>query len=149
MCSVPLKARVLTLNKVLSLSAALLALSSVLVTFLNWDKSGRNSYELLSVIERNGLLPGSVPISSLLVWWVLQPVIALALIYVDTSVMRGAPINRVLSVCLGLAHYLTVIAVSVAATFVPGSTLWPLTTVALCVVGLVLCVAKNLVSNVR
>jgi hypothetical protein len=146
-CSVPLKARVLTLKTILGFSAAVLTLLSVGSTFLDWDRAGRNSYELLSVIERNNLLPEAVPVGALLVWWVLQPVIAMCLICTGTGLLRGNIANRWLTACAGLAHYLTMAGLSVAGRFVPGSTVWPSVTLGLSIVGLVLCVTRIIVPD--
>jgi len=107
---------------VLSYFASLLAASCLVITFLAWDAGGRTSYEMIAVIERNDLVPESVPMKLILFWWVLSP-LAAALVTSGNFVKR-LQAKHALVFLSSVLYFGTVFAVSRISKDAPGVTVW-------------------------
>lgn len=61
----------------LSWGLEVLPVLAAVAMFLPWDVAGRTSFALLATAERTGLFPKWFPMTPVLMWWVLLPVLLL------------------------------------------------------------------------
>ena len=99
---------------------------------MGWDGSGRSSYEILAVVERTGVLPASIPVRAVLVWWVVQPVLSLYVILAFSGIVRVGWRFRHAAVLLYMG---TAAFVSSFVKQAPGATAWVTATLAISIVG--------------
>jgi hypothetical protein len=141
----PAPERLQTSRSSLVLMAAVVGASCLAALFLPWDAGRRNSFALLATVERNELLPDALQAKTLLVWWVLQPVLLGAvLISLGVQLRQPALRNALRSfrAVLAVPAYLSVAAFGFVASRVPGATSFPLSATVLSVLGLFVCVVE-------
>ena len=107
---------------VLRYLTSLLAVSCLAITFLAWDAGGRTSYEMIAVIERNNLVPESVPMKVILFWWVLSPLAAV--LVAARSFIKLLQTKQALLFLVSVLYFGTVFALSLVSKNAPGSTVW-------------------------
>jgi hypothetical protein len=77
---------------------------------------------MIAVIERNNLVPESVPMKVILFWWVLSP-LAAALV-AARSFIKLLQTKQALLFLVSVLYFGTVFALSLVSKNAPGSTVW-------------------------